>query len=481
MDARDAAAKGIPFVGHIRRAVVVDVDRLAIRQPIFVVVGSRFTHEQYYSCCRSPEALSGDERGSSWEYARGMRSLAAKDFVILIAESRTVALLAALRYTQSIVSGTTPQPAVQLMGLFDKLRGELSDIIEWIDDSKHTLVWRFPRYNNEIKNGAQLIVRPGQTAVLVHNGKMADVYPPGHYELTTENMPVMTTLAGWKYGFASPFKAEVYFVSTRQITDLKWGTPNPIMLRDPEFGPIRIRAFGTYSLKAVDPKALLTEIVGTDGDFQSDEITDLLRSMITSAFSDVIARLDIAALDLASQYQRIATEVRKAVVEQIDDEYGLDCPQLIVVNISLPEAVEKALDTRTSMGVIGDMDRFQQYQMGQAMTAAAENPSGGGAAEGMGLGMGFAMANRMMPQVGVQPGGMAPPPLPPTSVWHVTVNGETRGPFSLQQMIAGISSGEVRSDSLVWTAGMSGWTVATQVPQLAAYFTASPPPPPPAA
>ncbi|QEG39652.1 SPFH domain-containing protein [Roseimaritima ulvae] len=371
------------------------------------------------------------------------------------------------------------------MGLFDKLRGELIDIIEWIDDSNHTLVWRFPRYNNEIKNGAQLIVRPGQEAVLVHNGEIADVYPPGHYQLTTENMPIMSTLRGWKYGFESPFKAEVYFVSTRQITDLKWGTPNPIMLRDPEFGPIRIRAFGTYALKAVEPKALLQEIVGTDGNFQSDEITNLLRSMITSAFSDVLGKLQIAALDLASKYQEIGAAVRDAVVEQIDDEYGLDCPQLVVVNISLPEAVEKALDTRTSMGVIGDMNRFQQYQMGQAMTAAAENPSGGGAAEGMGLGMGFAMANRMMPGAG---GGAAmpaatPPPPPAAVTWHVAVEGQTRGPFTMQQMAAGVSSGELRADSMVWTAGMPSWLSADQVPQLASLFAAptSPPPPPPPA
>ncbi len=381
----------------------------------------------------------------------------------------------AVRSTRSLVGK---------MGLFDKLRGELIDIIEWIDDSNHTLVWRFPRYNNEIKNGAQLIVRPGQEAVLVHNGEIADVYPPGHYQLTTENMPIMSTLRGWKYGFESPFKAEVYFVSTRQITDLKWGTPNPIMLRDPEFGPIRIRAFGTYALKAVEPKALLREIVGTDGNFQSDEITDLLRSMITSSFSDVLGKLQIAALDLASKYQEIAAAVRTAVVEQIDDEYGLDCPQLVVVNISLPEAVEKALDTRTSMGVIGDMNRFQQYQMGQAMTAAAENPSGGGAAEGMGLGMGFAMATRMMPGAGGAAMPAAAPPPPPAAVtWHVAVDGQTRGPFTMQQLAAGVGSGELRPDSMVWTAGMPSWLAANQVPQLASLFTApaSPPPPPPPA
>lgn len=369
------------------------------------------------------------------------------------------------------------------MGLFDKLRGELIDIIEWIDDTNHTLVWRFPRHNNEIKNGARLIVRPGQVAVFVHNGEIADVYQPGHYELTTENMPIMSTLQGWKYGFASPFKAEVYFVSTRQVTDLKWGTPNPVMLRDPEFGPIRIRAFGTYTLKAVEPKALIREIVGTDGDFQTDEITELLRSMITSAFSDVLGKLQLAALDLASKYQEIAAAIRAVVVEQIDDEYGLDCPQLIVVNISLPEAVEKALDTRTSMGVIGDMNRYQQYQMGHAIGAAATNPAGGGAAEGMGLGLGFAMANRMMP-MGNAPaaGGMAPPPPPPAAAWYVANNGQTEGPYALEQLAAGISTGQVKKETMVWSAGMAGWSAASDIGQLASYFsTATPPPPPPPA
>ncbi len=371
------------------------------------------------------------------------------------------------------------------MGLFDKLRNELIDIIEWIDDSNHTLVWRFPRYNNEIKNGAQLIVRPGQMAVLVNQGQIADTYPPGHYQLTTENMPLLSTLQGWKYGFESPFKAEVYFVSTRQITDLKWGTPNPVMLRDPEFGPIRIRAFGTYGIQAVDPKALLNELVGTDGDFQADQITDLLRSMITSAFTQAIADPQIPALDLASRYQELADTIRARVVEQIDDEYGLNCPQLFVVNISLPESVEKALDTRTSMGVIGDMNKYQQYQMGTAIGDVANNPSaGGGASDMMGLGLGMAMAGRMAgstmaPVAGVAAGAAATPPPPPGSAWHIAVDGQTKGPFAMPQMTAGISSGEVKGDTMVWTAGMDGWQPAKSVPALATMFVAQTPPPPP--
>ena len=371
------------------------------------------------------------------------------------------------------------------MGLFQKLRNELIDIIEWVDDSRHTLVWRFPRYQNEIKNGAQLIVRPGQAAVFVHRGQVADVFEPGHYELKTDNLPLLSTLAGWKYGFNSPFKAEVYFVSTRQITDLKWGTPNPIMLRDPEFGPIRIRAFGTYALKAENPRILLEELVGTDQVVDSDEVTELLRSMIISTFTDIIGTSNVAALDLASQYTEFGEKLREAVQEKIDDEYGLELPQLMIVNISLPEAVEKALDTRTSMGVIGDMNKFQQYQMGNAMTLAAENEGGGGAAEGMGLGMGFAMAGRMMqPGMGVPPaggGGGAPPPPPAAAAWHVAVNGQTQGPYTLQQISAGIASGEVTRESMVWQNGMAGWAAVGQVPELSGSFGAPPPPPPPPA
>lgn len=363
------------------------------------------------------------------------------------------------------------------MGLLDKLRGELVDIVEWLDDTRETIVWRFPRYHNQIKNKAQLIVRPGQVAVFVHRGQLADVFEPGNYRLTTDNLPILATLQGWKHGFDSPFKSEVYFVSTRQVTDLKWGTPNPIMLRDPDFGPIRLRAFGTYTLKAADPEALLRELVGTDAVFETGEINELMRSIISTAFADMLGESEVAALDLAAKYQEFSQQLRKRVIECVDDEYGLDIPQLYIVNISLPEEVEQALDTRTSMSVIGDMGRFQQYQMGQAMTAAAENPGGGGASEGMGLGMGFAMANQMMQGAG-RAGAAAVPPPPPGGVWHITAEGQTQGPFTLAQLAQAIPAGQVTSMTLVWTAGMAAWTPAAQVPQLSGYFGAAPPPPP---
>lgn len=377
------------------------------------------------------------------------------------------------------------------MGLFDKLRNEFIDIIEWLDDSRNTLVWRFPRYQNEIKQGAQLIVRPGQLAAFVHRGQVADIFEPGTHTLNTQNLPLLSTLAGWKYGFNSPFRSEVYFVSTRQITDLKWGTPNPIMLRDPEFGPIRLRAFGTYALKAIDAKALLTELVGTDGVVEADEIAELMRSMITEAFADMLGEKQIAALDLAAHYREFSEDLRKLVNTKIDDEYGLEVPQLFIVNISLPEAVEKMLDTRTSMGVIGDMNKFQQFQMGQAIGDAAKNPGTGGA-EGLGLGMGIAMAGRMMNMPGVFGGGVAPagvmpqgmsagpPPLPGTgSVWHVAINGQTQGPFPTEQVQQGIAAGQITAKTLVWSPQLAGWTAAGEVADLRAAFQRMTPPPPP--
>jgi membrane protease subunit (stomatin/prohibitin family) len=362
------------------------------------------------------------------------------------------------------------------MGIIEKLRAELIDIVEWVDDSRHTIVWRFPRFHNQIKQGAQLIVRPGQTAIFVHRGRVADVFEPGHYRLETRNLPVLSTLAGWKFGFDSPFKAEVYFVATRQITDLKWGTPNPVMMRDPDFGPIRVRAFGTYTLKAADPKILLKELVGTDSAFDTDEITELLRSIVNNAFADVIAKSEIPILDLASNYHTLSEELRRAVLDRVDDEYGLEIPQLYIVNISVPAEVEQALDTRASMGVIGDLAAYQSYQLGQSMPVAAANPAGGLAGAGVGLGMGMALAGPMLGRGGAgAPAPQAPPPPPPVN-WHVAENGQSVGPFTPAQLAQAVAAGRVRPDTLVWTGGMAGWAAAGQVPQLAGLF---PPPPPP--
>ncbi|HYJ31656.1 MAG TPA: SPFH domain-containing protein [Candidatus Binatia bacterium] len=359
------------------------------------------------------------------------------------------------------------------MGIVEKLRGELVDIVEWVDDSRNTVVWRFPRYHNQIKNGARLIVRPGQSAVVVEQGRVADVFGPGTYELTTKNLPLLSTLRGWKHGFDSPFKAEVYFVATRQITELKWGTPNPVILRDPSLGPLRVRAFGTYTLRAAKPEALLAELVGTDGSFQADEIDVLLRSIIATAFADLIATTQIAIADLSASYLRLSEELRKRVLAKIGVEYGLDVPQLYIVNVSVPEAVEQAMDARSGMEVIGDVERYQRYQVGAATPLAAANPAGGlaGAGVGLGLGLSYAAAAPRSANASVIP----PVPLA-DALWHVATAGHASGPFTLEQIRASVASGQVTPQSYAWTAGMSAWAPVTSVPALAALF--APPPPP---
>jgi len=364
------------------------------------------------------------------------------------------------------------------MGMMEKLRAELIDIVEWVDDNHHAIVWRFPRFHNQIKNGAQLIVRPGQSAIMVSNGKVADVFEPGMYRLETKNLPVLSTLLGWKYGFDSPFKAEVYFVNTTIITDLKWGTPNPVMMRDADFGPVRVRAFGTYTLRALDPRTLLSELVGTDSVFEADEISELLRSIVNNAFAEVVSNSQIPVLDLAMSYRELSERMREAVGDLVDDEYGLEVPQLHIVNVSLPAEVEKALDVRTGMAAVGDMATYQAYQIGTSMPVAAENPAGGLAGAGLGLGMGMAMAQPMMTGMTGTPGGgapmppapQAPPPPPPVPTWHVAENGEAVGPFSAPQLQEAVASGRLRPDTLVWRAGMQGWTQAAEMPELQALF-----------
>ncbi|MEZ6196456.1 MAG: SPFH domain-containing protein [Planctomycetota bacterium] len=374
------------------------------------------------------------------------------------------------------------------MGIWDKIRGELIDIIEWLDDGKNTLAWRFERYGNEIKNGAKLIVREGQAAVFVREGKIADVFQPGTYTLDTKNLPILSTILGWKYGFESPFKAEVYFITTRRFTDLKWGTKNPVMLRDAEFGPVRLRAFGTYVIKVNDPAVFIREVVGTDGHFTAEGITRQLRNLVVSRFTDVLGESKIPVLDLAGNYDELGEFLTERIASDFTTHYGIELTQMLVENISLPPAVEEALDKRTSMGVIGDLKAYTQFQAANAMEKAAANPSGGGAADGIGLGMGFAMAQhmgKMMSQQSDAPpaaaGGGAdlPPPLPEAPSYWVAGGGERRGPFAMAALAEQVAGGTLTRQTLVWCKGMAAWTPAEMVPALAPLFEEMPPPLPP--
>ena len=279
------------------------------------------------------------------------------------------------------------------MGILDALRSQFIEVIEWLDDSGNTLLYRFPVHGQEIKNGAQLTVRESQTAVFVFQGQIADVFSPGLYTIDGGNTPILTKLGAWKYGFNSPFKAEVYFINTKQFTDLKWGTPNPVMMRDADFGMVRLRAFGIYSIRVVDPRALIKEIAGTNAQFVTEDIEGQLKRTLVSGFSDALGESKIAALDLASNYDELSKFTRNKLNDEFKS-FGLELTKFVVENISLPAEVEAAMDKRTSMGVIGDVGRYVQFQAADAMRDAAQNPSGG-ASTGAGLGAGFAIGNAM--------------------------------------------------------------------------------------
>lgn len=274
------------------------------------------------------------------------------------------------------------------------IRSELINIIEWTDDSGDTMVYRFPVHDNEIKNAAQLTVRPSQSAVFVSEGQIADIFGPGRYTLETGNLPILSTLKGWKYGFDSPFKAEVYFVNTKQFLDQKWGTKNPIMMRDPEFGMLRLRAFGIYSFSVEDPGKFMTEAFGTSSLFTVDEVTGQLKRAIVSGISDLLGESDIPAMDLAANYDELS-EAAKIKLQDRFAPLGLKIMQFYIENISLPEEVEKMLDQRTSMGVIGDLGKYTQFQAAQAIRDAAQNEGGGMAGAGVGLGAGSVLGQTM--------------------------------------------------------------------------------------
>lgn len=377
------------------------------------------------------------------------------------------------------------------MGIMDRVRGELVDIIEWLDDSRTTLAWRFPRYDNEIKNGAQLIVRPGQEALFVYRGRLADRYGPGSYTLTSENMPVMSTLQGWKYGFNSPFRSEVYFVNTRPITELRWGTPSPVTIRDPDFGMVQVRANGLCVIRVTDAGVFLNEVIGTDSNVDADEIAELIRRIIATEFSRMLIDTGAGAIDLQAHQGELAAKLREYVRSKVEKEYGLTC-ESIEMTISLPEAITQAMTRGVARGVeekgyygnVGDMNRFQQGRAADAMLGAAT--ADGGAGGFMGAGMGMAMGQQFAqnfqsqqaqaPQQAQQPRDNAgPPPLPGAESFHIGVNGQPSGPFTVAQL-RGMN---VAADTLVWAPSLAGWTPAAQVPAVAAILAPTPPPLPP--
>jgi len=375
------------------------------------------------------------------------------------------------------------------MGLWDKLKAELIDIVQWLDDTDDTLIYRFERRGNEIKYNAKLVVREGQAAVFINEGQLADVFKPGTYSLTTRNLPLLATLKGWKFGFESPFKAEVCFCSTRQFTNLKWGTPGPVTMRDPEFGAVRVTAFGLYSIKVKDPALFIREIVGTAGNFTTEQIEDNLRGKIGTRIKEVMQDAGIPIIDLESRVIQLG-ETLKARIAPAIEALGLDLTEVQVQDVGLPEELERAIDKAGAMRAIGNMQMYTQYETANSIKDAASNP-GGLAAAAVGVGMGFGMGGQMAGDMGGMFGGPpqpqpdiggAPlaPPLPPEIQLFVAVNGQQSGPFELAVLQKMAQDGQLTSDSLVWKQGMAAWTAAGQVSELSAIFGAVPPPLPPA-
>ena len=376
------------------------------------------------------------------------------------------------------------------MGLWDLFKGEFIDVIEWLDDSNDTMIYRFERHKNEIKYGAKLTVRESQVAVFINEGQIADVLTPGLYELETKNLPVLSTLQHWDHLFNSPFKAEVYFVNTKRFVDQKWGTKNPIMLRDVEFGMVRLRTFGTYSFRVDDAAKFIKEIAGTDGHFTTDEISHQLRNLITSRFANVIGKSGLPVLDMAGNYDQLGEFVTQRISPEFD-EYGLKLIRVLIENISLPQAVEEALDKRTSMGMVGNLDNYLKYQASESLG----KEGGSGSNSAMEMGMGIAMAQKMAdalnqpsqsstatpqaapPQARSVSRPLLPPPLPQKTRWHISIDQTAAGPYDQTEIKQLIRQSKVTKASLVWTEGMDNWQAANSVNELMPLFRSNTPPP----
>jgi membrane protease subunit (stomatin/prohibitin family) len=361
------------------------------------------------------------------------------------------------------------------MGLFDKLKNEFIDIIEWVDSSNDTIVWKFPRFQNEIKMGAKLTVRESQIAVFMNEGKIADVFQPGMHTLETQNMPILSTLKGWKYGFNSPFKADVFYISTKQFIDQKWGTKNPITLSDPRFGFIELRSFGSFAFRVTDGGKFIKEIAGTNENFSTEEVAEQLRSMIVSKFSDALGEGNIPIEKLAGN----TDELSKLGKEKLNEdflEYGLTITKFLVENISMPEELKKEIFNYSRLHAI-DMNKLAQFNTANAIGDAAKNQGLGGAGVGMGVGMGMGnmVSNMMNNNMNTQTQNSMPPP-PPIVQFHVVVNGAQAGPFTLQQLQVMAGSGQLDKTSLVWKAGMPGWLAAETQAELVSLFNNVPPP-----
>jgi membrane protease subunit (stomatin/prohibitin family) len=362
------------------------------------------------------------------------------------------------------------------MGIFDSIKSQLIDVIDWQDNTSDTLIWKFPRYQNEIKMGAKLTVRESQQAVFMNEGKIADVYQPGLYTLTTENMPILTTLQSWKYGFNSPFKVDVFYASTRQFIDQRWGTKNPITINDERFGLIELRAFGTFAFRIVDAGLFIKEVAGTEGEYTTEEVTGQLRSLVVNRFSN--------AAGSGITIEKFATnldELSHACMDKLNADFatnGLKITQFVIENVSMPDDLKKEIFEYSRLSKI-DMQKYTQLKTAQSIETAAANEGMGGIGAQLGVGMG--VGNVISSQVNnslnqSQQNNSAPPPL---VQFFVAVNGQQTGPFGQDQLAQMVQRGEVKRETYVWHAGMAAWAAASGMPELSALFNNMPPPPPP--
>jgi excisionase family DNA binding protein len=332
------------------------------------------------------------------------------------------------------------------MGLMDYLKGQFLEIIEWTDDSRDTLSFRFPDEDKEIKNGAQLIVRESQTVQFVYLGQFGDTFGPGKHSLVTENIPILSTIKGWKYGFHSPFKADVYFVNTRTFTGNKWGTSNPIMMRDQDFGIVRVRAFGTFDFHITDVKLFLKEVAGSDNHFRLDEFADTMRSRIVSVFSDAVASAKIPVLDLATRYTELGDALLPVINPILSGKYGIEFTSFILENASVPPEVEAAIDKRSSMSAVGNLNDYVKFQMAQGMA------QGGGAGAPAEMAMGFAMAQEMMKNTNLSPSGAPQAATPAAAAPGMDILtpaqvAQTLG-VSEQDVVASLESGDLKGKKI---------------------------------
>lgn len=337
------------------------------------------------------------------------------------------------------------------MGIFNFIKGELIEIIEWTDDSRDTLSYRWPDDDKNIKNGAQLIVRESQQVQFVATGQYADLFGPGKHTLSTQNIPILSRIYGWKYGFQSPFKCDVYYLNTRLFTGNKWGTSNPVMMRDADFGVVRLRAFGTYDFRIVDPPRFLKEVAGTDQNFRLDEFADTMRSRIVSVFSEALAKANVPALDVAQRYSELGDALLPIINPAMVEKYGIEITAFVLENVSVPPEVEKAIDARSSMGAIGNLNDYVKYQMGATMGQGGEGAAA--AAVPAQMAVGFGIAQEMMkgmqggaaqPAAPVQPQAAAPAAGGGLDVLTPEQAAQALG-VSVEDVMASIESGELKA------------------------------------